>query len=93
MFSEREPENPVDKYAVCVKKEDKVVGHLPLEEKRKFAKSVFNFLRVDAFSSYKVIITGKPVNLGDGYGIQVPCKLMFVGVERCINILQENLQH
>ena len=25
---ERKPENPMDKYAVCVKKENKTVGHL-----------------------------------------------------------------
>ena len=27
---ERGPDNPMDKYAVCVKKENKIVGHLPL---------------------------------------------------------------
>ena len=27
---EREPDNPMDKYPVCVKKENKIVGHLPL---------------------------------------------------------------
>ena len=32
---ERKPENPMDKYAVCVKKENKIVGHLPLVNLRK----------------------------------------------------------
>ena len=32
LVSEREPENAVDKYSVCVKNEDKVVGRFPLEK-------------------------------------------------------------
>ena len=38
-----EPHNPVDKYAVAVKKDEKVVGHLPLGENGKFAKTIFTF--------------------------------------------------
>ena len=30
LSTEREPGNLVDKYAVCVKKENEIVGHLPL---------------------------------------------------------------
>ena len=30
LSTEREPGNLVDKYAVCVKKENRIVGHLPL---------------------------------------------------------------
>ena len=29
-LTEREPSNPKDKYAVCVKKKECIVGHLPL---------------------------------------------------------------
>ena len=32
--TKREPENLVDKYAVCVKKNHKIVGHLPLGRNR-----------------------------------------------------------
>ena len=35
---ERERDNPMDKYAVCIKKENKIVGHLPLGKSGKFAK-------------------------------------------------------
>ena len=89
LLSEREPNNPKDKYAVCVKKENKIVGHLPLGKSGKFAKTIFYFLRADELNSCKIVITGKPVNLGDGDGMQVPCKLMFTGVKKCIDILQE----
>ena len=30
LSTEREPGNLVDKYAICVKKENRIVGHLPL---------------------------------------------------------------
>ena len=40
----REPGNSVDNYAVCVKKEKEIVGHLPLGKDGKFAKTVFYFL-------------------------------------------------
>ena len=35
MYGEIEPHNPVGKYAVTVKKDGKVVGHLPLRENGK----------------------------------------------------------
>ena len=39
---EREPDNPMDKYVVCVKKENNIVGHLPLGIFGKFAKKIFS---------------------------------------------------
>ena len=92
LLSEREPDNPKDKYAVCVKKENRIVGHLPLGKSGKFAKTIFYFLKADELSSCKIVVTGKPVNLGDGDGMQVPCKLMFTGVKKCIDILQKHLK-
>ena len=83
---ETELDNPMDKYAVCVKKENKIVGH-----SGKFAKTIFYFLRADELSSCKIVVTGKPVNLGDGKGIQVSCKLIFTGIEKCIDILKRHL--
>ena len=41
LSTEREPGNLVDKYAVCLKKESEVVGHLPRGKDRKFAKIEF----------------------------------------------------
>ena len=88
LLCEREPDNPMDKYAVCVKKENKIVGHLPLGKFGKFAKTIFCFLRADELSSCKIVVTGNPVNLGDGEGMQVSCKLIFTGIEKCIDTLK-----
>ena len=91
LCEEMEPVNPVDKYAVAVKKNNVVVGHLPLGCSGKFAKTIFYFLRADEWSECKVIVTGKPVNRGDGDGMQVPCLLKFHGQKSLIGILKQQL--
>ena len=66
VYGEIEPCNPVDKNAVAVKKDEKLVGHLPLGENRKFVKTIFYFLRADPYGKCNITVTGKAVNLGDG---------------------------
>ena len=84
-----EPANPADKYAVAIKKNNVVVGHLPLGCSGKFAETIFHFLRADEWSECEVIVTGKPVNCGDG--MQVPCLLKFHGQKSLIGILKQQL--
>lgn len=64
---------------------------MPFGRSGKFAKTTLYFLRADELSSCKVITTGKPVNLGDGDGMQLPCKLVFSGEKECIGILQKQV--
>ena len=86
----------MDKYAVAVKKDGKIVGHLPLRKNGKFAKRVFNFLQGD------ITVTGKAVNLADDDdddgdddddddddGIKVPCVLRFSGQKSMVEILKQ----
>ena len=56
-----------------------IVAHLPLCKTGNFGKTIFYFLRADKYSICEVEITGKPVSLGDGKGMQVPCKLKLTG--------------
>ena len=91
LSTEREPGNLVDKYAVC--KERKWTSGTPTTWKDgKFAKTVFSFLRADEYGSCNVLIKGKPVNLGDGDGMQISCTLNFVGQKKFICILQKTLK-
>ena len=90
LYGEIESADPVDKYAVAVKKNN-VVGHLPLGSSDKFAKAIFYFLRVDEWSEFKVIVTGKPVDRGDGDGMQVPCLLKFHRQKSFIGILKQQM--
>ena len=83
-----EPANPVEKYAIAVKKNNFVVGYLPLECSGKIAKKIFYFLCADEWSECKVIVTGKPVNRTDGDGMQVPCLLKFHGQKSFVVILK-----
>ena len=79
LSTEREPGNLVDKYVICVKKNNEIVGHLQLGKDGKFVKTVLYFLRADEYVSCDVLIKGKPFNLRDGDGMQVPCSLKFTG--------------
>ena len=90
--TEVEPDNVMDKYAVCVKKNTSIERHLPLGKNVKFAKMIFYFLRADQYAECKVVITGKDVNLGDGDGMQVPCKLKISGPRKMVEILCKNIQ-
>ncbi|PFX18468.1 ATP-dependent DNA helicase Q1 [Stylophora pistillata] len=89
LSTRREPDNPVDKYVVCVMQDQEtIVGHLKKGKSGRFAKTIFYFLRVDNRNSCTVIVTGMPVNLGDGEGMQVPCKLLFEGEKKYVSILE-----
>ena len=92
LSTKRNPGTLVDKYAFCVKKENEIVGYLPLEKDGKFAKGAFYFLRADEYGSRNVLIKWKPVNLGDDDGMQVSCTLNFVGRKKFICILQKTLK-
>ena len=42
-----EPDNVMNKYAVCVKNNTSMAGYLPLGKKGKFGTIIFYFLRAD----------------------------------------------
>ena len=91
LSSEMEPNNIKDKYAVCVKKNNVVIGHLPLGKSGKFAKMIFYFLRADPYAKCVVVVTGKAVILGDGDGMQVPRMLKITGKKTLRDILTKEL--
>ena len=53
---------------------DKVVGHVPLS----YSRCVSQFLEISA-STVTCMVTGKRVNRGGGYGLEVPCQYSFKG--------------
>ena len=54
-----EPDNRMYKLAVYVKINEKIVGNLEKGTSRMFAKTIFYFLRSDAYSSAWAKVTGK----------------------------------
>ena len=67
----KEPENPTDKYAVCVLKDGKVVGHLKKGSNGRSAKAIFYFLRSDTYAKCCIKITGRLELEGQGRYIDV----------------------
>ena len=66
------PTNPADKYAVAMTINNVTVGHwTPPSDIGKFPKKIFDFLRADLFGKCTAIVTGKPLNLGDGEGMKL----------------------
>ena len=55
--------NEVDKYAVCVKKDEVIVGYLPLVETGRFAKLIFYFLQAGYYGNCNIVITGEKLIL------------------------------
>lgn len=89
LSTRREPDNPVDKYAVYLLQDRETIdGHLKKGKSGRFAKTIFYFLRVDNRNSCTVLVRGMPVNLGDREGMQVPCKLLFEGEKKYVSILE-----
>ena len=88
-----EPDNVIDKYAVCVKRNNVIVGQLPLGKDGRFVEMIFYFLRADRYAECKVIITGKEVNLGDGDWLQAPCLLEISGMKNMLQMLCKNIQN
>ena len=83
-----EPDNRMDKFAVCVKINEKIVRHLKKGTSGRFVKTIFYFLRSDTYSSALAKVTGKSCNLGDGEGMQVPSKLSLSGLAKFVSLLR-----
>ena len=86
-----EADNRMDQFAVCAKINEKIVGHLKKGASRRFAKTIFYFLCSDGNSSAWAKVTGKRCTLGDGEGIQVPCKLSLSGKPKFVSPLRKEL--
>ena len=85
----REPENVVDVNAVSVLTEmDHVVGHLP----KLMVRWVSKFLK-RLTNHGKVVVAGKKVNRGGGYGLEIPCEYEFKGDNFSCNWLKDKMQY
>ena len=67
-----ESTNKMDKFAVAVIKNKKIIGHLLLGKTGGVSKTVFYFLRCEYNDCKDKIRDGEAVNLGDGMGMSVP---------------------
>ena len=86
--SRKVPSNEMDKTAVAVIRinsysEEVVVGPVP-----KNMSKMFLFLPHCAFD---IFVTGKRINRGGGYGLEIPANFYFNGPEKAINWLKNKI--
>ena len=76
----REPENEQGCNAVAVRYEDRVMGNIPLA----ISNCIFLFLTLPR-SFLETKVTGKRINRGGGYGLEIPCKYPISGQEKTVD--------
>ena len=86
-----ESDDRMDKFAACVKINEKIVGHLKKRTSRSFANTIFYFLCSDAYSSAWAKLTGKRCNYGNGEGMQLSSKLSLSGQPKYAALLRKEL--
>ena len=89
LICKKEPTNEVDKNAVAVicinsNSEEVVVGHVP----KNISKYVFMFLSLPS-CALDIVVTGKRVNRGGGYGLEIPASFCFYGPEKAITWIRK----
>ena len=79
-----ENDNEHDKFAVAVLFEERVVGHVP----KNLSKLFYQFLKIpNATMGCKV--TGKRVNRGAGYGLEIPVQYRFNGAKKAVELAEK----
>ena len=91
--SRKEPTNEMDKTVVAVIRmnsysEDVVVRHLP----KNMSKIVFMFLSLP-HCTLEIVVTGKRINRGSGYGLEIPANFHVYGPEKAINWLKNKINN
>ena len=54
---------------------------------KNFANTIFYFLKANKKHSCVIKTLGKAINGGDYLGMKVPCRLLFLGEEKYINVM------
>ena len=87
----KEPENEVDKHAVAVvrinsRNEEVVVGHVP-----KLISIVVSMYLSLPCCTLSIEVAGKRINRGAGYGLEIPAKFHFHGLENAIRWIKTKI--
>ena len=82
-----ESENQHDKFAVAIVLEERIVGHVP-----KNVSKLFHQLMKIPNCTIGCKVTGKCVNRGAGYGLEIPVQCRFVGAEKAVEWAKKNIK-
>lgn len=82
-----ENDNQYDQFAIAVTFEGRTVGHVP----KNLSKILNRFTKIPS-CELKCRVTGKRVNRGAGYGLEIPVSYTLIGVEKAIDWAQKNIE-
>ena len=75
-----EEDNEHDDFAITIKFEDRIVGHVP----KNLIKIMNRFTKIPS-CSLRCKVTGKRVNRGAGYGLEIPVVYELIGSEKAVD--------
>ena len=81
-----EVNNEHDKFAIAICHSKKIVGHVP----KNLSKFFYQFLSLPN-CTISCEVTGKRVNRGGGYGLEVPVKYTFLGPNKAIELIEKRV--
>ena len=80
-----ENENQHDKFAVAIVLKERIVGHVP----KNLSKILHQFKKIPN-CTIGCKVTGKRVNRGAGYGLEIPVQYRFIGAEKAVEWAKKN---
>ena len=82
-----ENENQHDKFAVAIVLKERIVGYVP----QSMSKIVHQFMKIPN-CTIGCKVTGKRVNRGAGYGLEIPVQNRFIGAEKAVEWAEKNIR-
>ena len=82
-----ENENHHDKFAVNIVLEERTVGHVP----KNLSKIFHQFMKIPN-CTIGCKVTGKRVNCGAGYGLEILVQYRFIGAKRTVEWAEKNIR-
>ena len=82
-----ENENQHDKFAFAIVLEERLVGHVP----KNLSKMFHQFMKIPN-CTIGCKVTGKRVNRGAGYGLEIPVRYRFIGAEKAVEWAKKNIK-
>ena len=80
-----ENENQYDKFALAIVLEERIVGYVP----KNLSEIFHQFMKIPN-CTIGCKVTGKRVNRGAGYGLEIPVQYRFIGAEKAVEWAEKN---
>ena len=82
-----ENENQHGKFALAIVLEERIVGYVP----KNLSKIFHQFMKIPN-CTIGCKVTGKRLNRGAGYGLEIPVQYRFIGAEKAVEWVEKNIK-